>query len=283
MNFLKLITFKLHGKYSSFVLKPVPLLFFIAAEQKDEKLTEAENQDRTSCPDNAELQPVLGQDNNLTSNKPLSDSQSSLRSIADNDSSATMSADESSHQDPGALPISTPAASISRTDTPTLITERPMSSNMVPVSVSYSLPVVQHQEQNLLKEPRPASEGVDLSHSRGFSPFRFSSQQSPHRPASAVSEPGRSVSSPRPKSAGPASVEKIFPGSSSYISIHSDQEQLVFREGGNVGVTNTNLAANCNQQDTKKQKTACVRDLIHSAIERNLSRGENSGDTISSM
>ena len=240
---------------------------------------ESESQDR-GCSDNAEHQSTLGPDNNLTSNKPLSDSQSSLRSIADNDSSATMSADESSHQDPGTLPISTPTTTISRIDTPTIVSERPLSSsNLPPAPVTYNVPTMQ-TEQTLLKEPRPASEGVDLSHSRGFSPFLLTPQQSPHRPASAVSEPGRPVSSPRPQSAGPASMEK------SYIGLHHDHEQqTVLRDSSGPGgsSSSSSLSGNCTQQDPKKQKPACVRDLIHSAIERNLSRGEsNPESTISS-
>ncbi|KAL3856873.1 hypothetical protein ACJMK2_011584, partial [Sinanodonta woodiana] len=239
---------------------------------------------------------------NLASKKPLSASQGSLRSIPDNDSSATMSADEAPapHHDrpsqsglytstgptetrvtsphtsgipmPGARQFQGSSTSLGQVQA--VDQSQPMGSqpSSRPGSRPGSAYGSGHQGQSPSSRPssRPSSHEVpimkdqgqsqmgviDFSHaSSGYSQFSTMStrevMQQPRRPSSSLSEPGVRVMSPH--TGGTQGYNAPGPRNL------SPQPQM-----------NTFQAT-----DKKLSKPTCVRDLIHTAIERNLSQNND--------
>ncbi|XP_046570749.1 LOW QUALITY PROTEIN: uncharacterized protein LOC124278997 [Haliotis rubra] len=203
---------------------------------------------------------------NLSRNKTLSASQGSLRSIPDNDSSATMSADEGPGPGPGAgaishhphpeppphvapppppRPVSQPTAESNdlkshsprpRSNTGTPISQPP------PISLSAS-PIPAPREQPQHSTPNPGAnlrpEGHPSQRDQNVIDFSNASKSASPFPSHLMAPDIRL--SPRPPSTHSE-------GSRSAISPHPQQFVM----------------------DKKPMKPACVRDLIHSAIERNL-------------
>ncbi|KAK3589151.1 hypothetical protein CHS0354_017117 [Potamilus streckersoni] len=239
---------------------------------------------------------------NLASKKPLSASQGSLRSIPDNDSSATMSADEAPapHHDrnsqsglytsigptetrvtsphtsgipmPGARQFQGSSASLGQVQSVDQSQPMGSQSSSRPGSRPGSAYGSGHQGQSPSSRPssRPSSHEVpimkdqgqsqmgviDFSHaSSGYSQFPTMSSreamQQPLRPSSSLSEPGMRVMSPH---AGGTQGYNA-PGPRNL----SPQPQM-----------NAFQAT-----DKKHSKATCVRDLIHTAIERNLSQNND--------
>lgn len=271
--------------------------------------------------------------NSLTSNKPLSASQGSLRSN-DNDSSATMSADEAPptssighgqhtstvdgrdsfsprtsgipvsrihqnlvhqthiapHQLPGSANnqggsnmVSSSMQGISSQVRPgsagTGVVQqsgmgqiggqrltpgqmqvqsqvRPASSPAVDVEMTQR---PSSREIPTVKEPHGNGQGgMDLSHNKNknyslYNLLYTREQPSPHRPSSAQSEPGHMAPSP-------GLLRSLSPN--------------VLPQQGGFG--NNQIDKRSQQQQQQQQhKPACVRDLIHSAIERNLGQSND--------
>ncbi|KAL5016148.1 hypothetical protein ScPMuIL_005737 [Solemya velum] len=209
---------------------------------------------------------------NLTSNKPLSASQGSLRSIPDNDSSATMSADEGpgphSHLDSVQAAASTVTPVASTTDARESHSPRvsgipavvPGITSGIPPNLPGhhsrpgSSPASRHNSRPPSRELPSGRDHnpiniMDLGANKLYSSYHLSpreSQPSPHRPSSTMSEPGPGM--------GPGSL--ALGGIKSGHRSQSPHISLTTSYGTHM--------------DKKITKPACVRDLINSAIERNL-------------
>lgn len=208
---------------------------------------------------------------NLTSNKPLSASQGSLRSIPDNDSSATMSADEGpshSHLDSVQVIGNTVTPALSTSDARESHSPRvsgipavvPGITSGIPPSLSghHSRPGSSPASRHNSRPPSRELPGgrdhsqlniMDFGGGKLYSAYHLSpreSQPSPHRPSSTVSEPGPGIV---PGSLALGGMKTGHRSQSPHISLSA--------------TFGTHL-------EKKITKPACVRDLINSAIERNL-------------
>ncbi|KAK7506028.1 hypothetical protein BaRGS_00002750, partial [Batillaria attramentaria] len=240
----------------------------------------------------------------LASNKPLSASQGSLRSI-DNDSSATMSADEGP---PGSSAASAPTTSTTTTvmSTPMVVDPMPQppTTSMGPAGGLYpGGPQVHPMGRD--PSPSPSRPGIGPSPGMGGPPDARSQGGRPgSRTPSSISSMASISASPvpggRPSSRGEVPVIRelppmrgdLPPGAQGPGAINMGM--LGYPSGQlapGVGMDPTRLSPRppsthsthsesgrrtmsplVQDADKKGTKPSCVRDLIHSAIERNLNQ-----------
>ncbi|XP_041350209.1 uncharacterized protein LOC121369305 isoform X2 [Gigantopelta aegis] len=196
--------------------------------------------------------PMIGlSSGSLAKDKPLSASNGSLRSIPDNDSSATMSADEGPMPAPSGVTISQP-----HTDA---------SSTLAPPSVQAGTPQQSEIFDQKMASPHPHSTpGTPASLPPGGSPY---SRQSPSLSSGKGQSPG-AVSGIHPPG---REMREMIPGGgvkSMSAFIPSSRPPSSSSDGGQGMMHPQQMFV---QGDLKQLgKHQCMKDLIDSTIEKNL-------------
>ncbi|KAL8560309.1 hypothetical protein ACOMHN_006040 [Nucella lapillus] len=223
----------------------------------------------------------------LTSNKPLSASQGSLRSI-DNDSSATMSADEGPPGSAASSALATAGGGGGGGGVTMVETLPPAGSSSLPVTGGPyqggpGIPMARGPSPSPRHMQGPSPGRPDL----GLDPRIQGQGQPPFRPPTSMpSGSGGSVAGPRPSSRGeigviremPPHLRDLPPG----VQVHRagpPMSMMGYPSGqlmpGMAGDP-TRLSPRPPRGEKKGPKgpkgPSCVRDIIHSAIERNLNQ-----------
>jgi len=216
----------------------------------------------------------------LVGNRNLSASQGSLRSCNDNDSSATLSADEGPHGQADSAPTQPP----SRPQSEGMSSNVNSSVNLRPHSVPYTdnghvmgVPICTNSGPASIS--RNECMGLPAQHS---SSMPISSGNEPANLKSVTSQPfAVAVSLPQLPQQGNSkqSPTQVSMLTSRYLTGHPDscqldpkndkQSRLQAASGTNAVVRELFQVKKSPGLD-KPTPPACVRDLIHSAIERNL-------------
>lgn len=261
-------------------------------------------------PDHQSTAPV-GFPQNLTSNKPLSASQGSLRSV-DNDSSATMSADEAhpsdshTHREQQSEPRDSFSPRTSGIPASKLPMQHPGFGNFPlqppQASQTHVQQVIQGAQLGVPNQPRPStSPGLQMKSAPHAHPSPI--RQSPV-PSMVGSSPALEMDHNRPSRPSSRDIREVQQGmgqaNSSVLDFSGRQMSQNQQQGRNTlysmmyqgennqhrpssamsepGFVNQGhlsrsmspiVPGNKNSQNDAK-RMSCVRDLIHSAIERNL-------------
>ncbi|XP_056017947.1 serine/arginine repetitive matrix protein 2-like isoform X6 [Ostrea edulis] len=284
-------------------------------EEKLEGNTVTEVSSELQCPT------TVGLPQNLTSNKPLSASQGSLRSV-DNDSSATMSADEAppsggqTHREQQSEPRDSFSPRTSGIPASKLPLQQPSSGGFPhqpqPTSQTHMQQMMQGVQLGMPNQPRPStSPGVQMR--GGQIPHPSAVRHSPV-PGRVGSSPAHDIDHNSPSRPSSRDIREVQPGMGQTINPavldYSGRQTIQGQPGRNnmynimyqgdpaqhrpssamsePGFVNqSHLSRSMSpvvtsskniQSQNDPKRMSCVRDLIHSAIERNLVQSDRPGE-----